>query len=324
MYNSWLFGELYQLGLPLFVPALDLLIRWHVERNLLWETYYWWSTPLIPNSSFTPASRVPHPHEDSPTSWRHWYQFSDYYEQRAAHIQYFDSIDDLFTKLQRADLCAISAAMDAENDKRLRDVTQDWAAVLERMYETSVSVRTHAEEALSYDETLLKDYGLRAEKPGVLDAQSTGNAFARESYAENGYIPRPGHHVGLEPHNGIEDYPVPIEDQCFPRSWAEPEAALAQNAQNRAQLEGHGWWVRHLQTEPLCEFDSEETGRAACRELKFRQGAAEQVALARLAAAIRAPRRLSLVAHDISRGGWMLNRAAVRCAPDWPEPFPPS
>jgi hypothetical protein len=370
MYNSWLFGELYQLGLPLFVPALDLLIRWHTERNLLWETYYWWFTPPV---NFSSPAKIPHPHEDSPATWRYWYQLSDYYYQRTEHIQYFDSIGDLFTKLHRADLCAISLAMDAENDKRIQAVARDWAAILERMYEVS-SAHQHGEtaidttidqgntlctdrfatacslvtedmctvatgmrvrccetcskfrrgltrpggqtrEVLNYDEALLKEYGLRAEEFDIPCSVS------RESYAEAGFVPRPLSERWV----GIEDYPVPVEDQCFRQAWAAPELAHAHSQQQAADMQGTGWWVRHLEPKTNCEMmfpDSDEWVK--CRLQKADQKAAEQVAHAHRAAALRAPRQLLLVAHDNSRAGWMLNREALRCAPVLSFAFAPS
>jgi hypothetical protein len=355
MYNSWLFGELYQLGLPLFLPALDLLVKWHTERNLLWETHYWWFTPPV---NFSSPAGIPNPHEDSLASWRYWYQLSDYYYQRTAHIQYFDSIGDLFTKLHNADLCAISLAMEAENDKRLQDVARDWVIILERMYETSASLKngrtvnditTDRESAgcmdrfttacslvtedmctmdtgmrvrccgtcaklqrgstrpvgktsktLSYDQTLQQEYAIPAEEFDI------SCSVSRESFAEVGFIPRP---LWLTTYTserwvGIEDYPVPVEDQCFSRAWAAPELASAHARIQAADMEGTGWWVRHLEPDTNCEMMYPDTNEwLRCRIQKAHQRGAEQLARVKRAseAVRRAPQQLSLVARDVFR-----------------------
>ena len=160
MFNSQLFNELYQMSVPIFVPSLTTLIDWHIERGLLWETYYWHFSPNVSHSHHAAHTSVPHPHVDERQSWLYWYNFSDYYNELREHIQYFDSIDELFKLLRTVDLCALSSKMQHFNAERNRRNIRSWAAVIQRIYSTSHSLH-HGAVWREYDDALFDEYALR-------------------------------------------------------------------------------------------------------------------------------------------------------------------
>ena len=122
------FFELYRLGIPLFAPSLQLLLKWELAAAVMSERVYWRYAPSPLRSPTTPT---PNSRTDR-HALEHWLPLSDYYVY--PHVQYFDSAPDLVEKLQSVDLVAVSAAM-ARHSREMRPAMHaKWRAVLDKLF----------------------------------------------------------------------------------------------------------------------------------------------------------------------------------------------
>ncbi|CAF3647613.1 unnamed protein product [Rotaria sordida] len=102
--------EQYRMNIPLLVPSLDLLTKWHYEYSVVNEKTW----DQILNGIRSKISRIKgiltnvlDPNNDlNCISIRYWLNFSDFYQW--PHIIYYESIDDLIEKLISTDFRMIS------------------------------------------------------------------------------------------------------------------------------------------------------------------------------------------------------------------------
>jgi len=131
--NAYGLIEAYALGIPLFVPSLDLLMQPKGEfAGLLYDRkvsdiFYCGPAVEVP----PPHPGQPHPfspESDDPAARRYWYGFAEFYTR--PHITIFDCFDDLLRKLDAADFADIHRKMMSENARQKQQLTAAWDAVL--------------------------------------------------------------------------------------------------------------------------------------------------------------------------------------------------
>jgi len=128
--------EYYAMHVPIIAPSVELLVEWQIEYQLLNELS--WNCARHncgARSAIEPHQNSPHLGTDpndifNSTSLHHWLQFADFYQWPG--IIYFDSWDDLISKLHDADLKNVSNTMKAHRAKQLADTENVWRSVLRR------------------------------------------------------------------------------------------------------------------------------------------------------------------------------------------------
>jgi hypothetical protein len=118
------FIELYAIGIPLFVPTVELLVDWHMTQHLL--TYITWSnvTRAVDGQPSQPFAN----NRKDRDALLHWFQFNQPYQM--PHVQQFSSVSDLFERLRTADLGSISRSMHVHSAERLRRLKSEWLAIM--------------------------------------------------------------------------------------------------------------------------------------------------------------------------------------------------
>lgn len=133
--------EQYSMNIPLFFPSLNLLTKWHLQYDVVFERT--WDKALTgygKNHSTIPPyyinSTIPDPNNEYDYSSIHyWLKFADFYQW--PHIIYFDSIDDLTLKLMNTNLTYISEQMSEYNHKRRHELLVQWKTILDRISTSS-------------------------------------------------------------------------------------------------------------------------------------------------------------------------------------------
>jgi len=128
--------ELYAINIPIFAPSVDYIARepgvfwdrsWHYGADWEWEHDKACMNldPHTPEMEAFETNTHPYsPEDDSYEARRYWAQFSDYHQWE--HITYFEDLEDLVVKLERADFALIRKKMKATNERRKRDSLRDW------------------------------------------------------------------------------------------------------------------------------------------------------------------------------------------------------
>lgn len=143
--------ELYRMNIPMFFPSYHLLCRWHYEHSVIKErTFHMFRFHERPNGSVVPAHPsqrdIPDPNNDRDMDAIHyWLRFADYYSM-LPHIIYFDSINELFDKLQTTNLKEVSDNMRRYNKASKQGILHKWKAVL-------MNVARHSQNHPSWSET---------------------------------------------------------------------------------------------------------------------------------------------------------------------------
>lgn len=130
--------EAYRMAIPLFVPAPELLTRWHLSLGVLFERT-WATVEGAPQASSMlrkhprSTSRMKHDpnNEFSFDAILEWVQLADFYQW--PHITRFHSFEDLMHKLDEADLPAISRKMQQHNARLVSQLKQQWSDVFVRV-----------------------------------------------------------------------------------------------------------------------------------------------------------------------------------------------
>ncbi|XP_052788969.1 uncharacterized protein LOC128223697 isoform X2 [Mya arenaria] len=132
---SYKLTDFYSINIPLFMPSPKFLRSrggiggdrtsttppyCNVDKDLPWKV----SKHPTSHHSYNPNAEF---NQDSEAEM-YWLQFSDFYDW--PHIQYFDSFDDLDTKLQTVDYSAVSALMRKENAIRKHLVLSQWCSII--------------------------------------------------------------------------------------------------------------------------------------------------------------------------------------------------
>lgn len=143
------FFEQYTMGIPLFAPSLEFLVRMHMDH---WQTdqrtfnhgYRWTHSFLPAHPSLASANHsgrpVPDPNDDvHEEPVRYWLALADYYY--FPHVTLFESVEQLVDTLQRLHseasatpayptLRSISSRMMHFNRQRLKQLLRYWRARL--------------------------------------------------------------------------------------------------------------------------------------------------------------------------------------------------
>jgi hypothetical protein len=123
--------ELYALGIPIFVPSIEFIVKLKLihDRTLI-DNYY--CGPQLKFSDMPrqhPNSNHPYSPEDivSTEGITYWLQFADYYQ--LPHIRTFASWENLIEKLSIADFSTINKQMYEENLKRKTKLIENWKSI---------------------------------------------------------------------------------------------------------------------------------------------------------------------------------------------------
>lgn len=128
--------EQYRMNIPLFVPSLDLLTKWHIKYQVVRQRT-WNGFMMRPSSKSGISglfSKVPDPNDDlDEDAIRFWLNFSDFYQW--PHVITFSSMDDLVNKMVTVDLYEISRRMKQYNEKIRLSIKSTWSKVLLKLTE---------------------------------------------------------------------------------------------------------------------------------------------------------------------------------------------
>ena len=122
--------EYYAMHIPVFVPSLDLLIKWQMDNRVMDELS--WNCVFgncESRSEIAGCERSVHPHDPNdvtnPESLRYWLKFADFYQWPG--IVCFDDWDDLIEKIESTDLSNASSVMKQHWVKEKTKVTHIWS-----------------------------------------------------------------------------------------------------------------------------------------------------------------------------------------------------
>jgi hypothetical protein len=125
--------EHYRMNIPLFFPSLDLLTDWDYTYRVVTARTWDRISGNLKNSSAIPGvltSDIPDPNNEfDRNAIRYWLKFSDFYQW--PHITYFNSTDDLATKLMTTNLTEVSQNMKIYNDNVTKTLHEKWRQILE-------------------------------------------------------------------------------------------------------------------------------------------------------------------------------------------------
>lgn len=117
------------MNIPLFFPSKGLLLRWHVERNILAERIF---SPMdICPPPHASQAGIPHPMDGGLNATRYWIEFADFYN--LPYITYYDSVPQLAGVLQRMtemELWSISKRMKAYKALVKADLLRKWTKIM--------------------------------------------------------------------------------------------------------------------------------------------------------------------------------------------------
>ena len=125
--------EQYRMNIPVFFPTLELLSKWHLERNVVnertWKSVY---GRIDDRSDIEGVIDEPDPNNDKNLeAIKYWLNYSDFYQW--PHITYYSSIEDLVDKLATVNSLDISSKMKRYNEKLEVKLTKQWTQILERV-----------------------------------------------------------------------------------------------------------------------------------------------------------------------------------------------
>eukprot|EP00223_Ostreococcus_mediterraneus_P007849 CAMPEP_0179702648 /NCGR_PEP_ID=MMETSP0937-20121108/2385_1 /TAXON_ID=548131 ORGANISM="Ostreococcus mediterraneus, Strain clade-D-RCC2593" /NCGR_SAMPLE_ID=MMETSP0937 /ASSEMBLY_ACC=CAM_ASM_000575 /LENGTH=315 /DNA_ID=CAMNT_0021575787 /DNA_START=630 /DNA_END=1577 /DNA_ORIENTATION=- len=158
--------EYYRMGIPLFAPSVNLLIKWQVKYLIMDEL----SWNCVRNSCKNGSSIRAHP--DSPhgntdpnnimseRDLAHWLVFADFYQWPA--ITYFDSWKDLFEKLNSSNLHEIHMEMMKFNKEQKHQIILQWKRLLQQMFSELLprKIAPRSPTRGTWDETMADAYPL--------------------------------------------------------------------------------------------------------------------------------------------------------------------
>ncbi len=135
--SSLAMTEIYRMNIPLFVPTIQLLSRWHswfrvITRRTLPSS----RNPRHQGSHLPGASRsqMPDPNNDQDIgALSHWLQYFDIY--RNPHAILFSCVQDLLHKMQsyKAERVSVSGNMFVANEYLKRKAVRKWNMAFERL-----------------------------------------------------------------------------------------------------------------------------------------------------------------------------------------------
>lgn len=143
-----------RIGIPIFVPSLELLVRWELQRHVMSERVYWKHAP-------SPLLRAATPNPNSLQDQKaldHWIKLSDPYVY--PHVQYFDSAEDLAAKLATTNMREVGAKMRRHTAEMQPVMRQKWRAVLRKLFHGRPSGSWPCGDAGGFDAALKSRFGL--------------------------------------------------------------------------------------------------------------------------------------------------------------------
>ena len=125
--------EYYAMNIPMFVPTLELLVKWQTEHLIMDELS--WNcvlsscnkSSLIPAHPSSPHNLDPNDVLD-PVTLRYWLKFADFYQWPG--IVYFRDWEDLVEKAMNTDLVEISAIMREYKRDETQKTLKMWQNIL--------------------------------------------------------------------------------------------------------------------------------------------------------------------------------------------------
>ena len=138
--SSLTITEIYRMNIPLFVPTIQLLSRWHISFHVItWRTLVTSRNPRD-QGSFVPSSttsQMPDPNnEEDISAMSHWLQFLDIYMNPYAII--FSSFQDLLNKMEsfrtNKKFENVSKNMRAINEHLKHKAKHKWKTVLDNVF----------------------------------------------------------------------------------------------------------------------------------------------------------------------------------------------
>ena len=155
--------EYYRMGIPLFAPSLDLLVRWQVDHLIMneisWSCIY---GACESASSIEPHSKSPHDSRYDPNnltdviSMRYWLNYSDFYQWPG--VTYFDSWTDLFMKISSTNLNAVHDEMMKHNALTYKYILGEWENVFNRAFAKSKNRRAEHRNVASWKDAIKLRY----------------------------------------------------------------------------------------------------------------------------------------------------------------------
>ena len=130
--------EIYRMNIPIFVPTIQLLSRWHLLYHVIAKRTLPSSRNPRDQASFVPSattSQMPDPNNERDISTiAYWLQFLDIYIH--PHIILFSSFRDLLNKMEsykmNGKLKQISKNMRTNNKQLIRKIKNKWINALDR------------------------------------------------------------------------------------------------------------------------------------------------------------------------------------------------
>lgn len=124
------FFEHYAMGIPIFVPTPDFLLKLKAEYGALQEIVY--NQHIVQSGSLRPPRGMPDPNAHQNYSLLKWWtQYYDHY--MTPHINRFDSFEDLnwLISLSQKTLEDLSFQMKIVTAQKRSDVYQKWSKLME-------------------------------------------------------------------------------------------------------------------------------------------------------------------------------------------------
>lgn len=151
--------EYYSMGIPLFAPSLELLIRWQLDYLVMRELSWNCATGRCKaHSAIAHDSTSPHACDPnnilSGECLREWLQYADFYQWPG--IVLFDSWDDLFTKIDESDLDSMHNIMMSYKEEQMNRTLSMWRRILETI--SSASGRTEIVSGGTWKDVMLHYY----------------------------------------------------------------------------------------------------------------------------------------------------------------------
>ncbi|KUG21557.1 hypothetical protein ASZ90_008692 [hydrocarbon metagenome] len=129
--------EQYTANMPLFFPTLDFLMELYTKypKQGVMDQLSWNQVLKIPAGSPLPGCDANDPnHYNNISVMRNWAALSDFYDyENMPYITYFQSFDDLKTKLKAAAFASISSQMQKFNLERKRGIIRKWGKILKKL-----------------------------------------------------------------------------------------------------------------------------------------------------------------------------------------------
>ena len=143
--STYSIADFYISNIPLFVPSIDLLVKWKNLNDRIIQHYYRKYDAFI----IKPNERSYHnydPNSDSDEDMKYWIQFSDYYQW--PFITVFNSWDDLIQKLNKINLNELSGKIKEYNKLKQADLLNNWCKILKKVNRSPIP--NSYKEALDY------------------------------------------------------------------------------------------------------------------------------------------------------------------------------